>query len=41
VAARRHTATLAWVNTDDPALRANVDENLAKLCKCQLEDGCF
>jgi len=34
-----HAATLAWVNTGDPALRAKLDETAAELCKCQLEDG--
>lgn len=34
-----HAATLAWVNTGDPALRTELDETVAKLCKCQLADG--
>jgi len=34
-----HAATLAWVNTGDPALRAKLDETAAELCKCQLGDG--
>ena len=34
-----HAATLAWVNTGDPALRAKLDETAVELCKCQLEDG--
>ena len=34
-----HAATLAWVNTGDPALRAKLDETAAELCQCQLEDG--
>jgi len=34
-----HAATLAWVNSGDPALRAKLDETAAELCKCQLEDG--
>ena len=34
-----HAATLAWVNTGDPALRAKLDETAAELCKCQLDDG--
>jgi hypothetical protein len=34
-----HAATLAWVNTGDPALRAKLDETATELCKCQLEDG--
>ena len=34
-----HAATLAWVNTGDPALRAKLDETVAELGKCQLEDG--
>lgn len=34
-----HAATLAWVNTGDPALRAKLDETAAELCKCQLADG--
>ena len=34
-----HAATLAWVNTGDPMLRAKLDETAAELCKCQLEDG--
>ncbi len=34
-----HAATLAWVNTGDPALRTKLDETVAELCKCQLADG--
>ena len=34
-----HAATLAWVNTGGPALRAKLDETVAELGKCQLEDG--
>ncbi len=34
-----HAATLAWVYTGDPALRAKLDEVVAELCKCQLPDG--
>ena len=34
-----HAATLVWVNTGDPMLRAKLDETAAELCKCQLEDG--
>jgi DUF1680 family protein len=34
-----HAATLAWVNTGDPALRAKLDYTAAELIKCQLEDG--
>ena len=34
-----HAATLAWVNTGDPALRAKLDATAAELCKCQLADG--
>ncbi len=34
-----HAATLAWVNTGDPALRKKLDETVAELCKCQLADG--
>ena len=34
-----HAATLAWVNTGDPALRAKLDEAVIELVKCQLEDG--
>ena len=34
-----HAATLAWVNTGDPKLRAKLDEAVAELCQCQLEDG--
>ena len=34
-----HAATLAWVNTQDPALRAKLDYVAAELCKCQLSDG--
>lgn len=34
-----HAATLAWVNTGDPALRQKLDYVVAELCKCQLPDG--
>jgi hypothetical protein len=34
-----HAATLAWVNTGDPALREKLDYAAAELTKCQLEDG--
>lgn len=34
-----HAATLAWVNTGDPALREKLDYVAAELCKCQLADG--
>ena len=34
-----HAATLAWVNTGDPALRQKLDYAVAELTKCQLEDG--
>jgi DUF1680 family protein len=34
-----HAATLAWVYTGDPALRAKLDETAAQLCQCQLGDG--
>ena len=34
-----HAATLAWVYTGDPALRKKLDEVVAELSKCQLEDG--
>ncbi|MCX6865838.1 MAG: glycoside hydrolase family 127 protein [Verrucomicrobia bacterium] len=34
-----HAATLAWVNTSDPKLRAKLDEAVAELCQCQLADG--
>ncbi|MCX7008532.1 MAG: glycoside hydrolase family 127 protein [Kiritimatiellaeota bacterium] len=34
-----HAATLAWVNTGDPALRTKLDATAAELCKCQLPDG--
>ena len=34
-----HAATLAWVNTGDPALRAKLDYTVAELAKCQLADG--
>jgi DUF1680 family protein len=34
-----HAATLAWVNSGDPALRAKLDYTVAELCKCQLADG--
>ena len=32
-------ATLAWVNSGDPALRKKLDYVAAELCKCQLPDG--
>jgi DUF1680 family protein len=32
-------ATLAWVNTGDPALRAKMDYTFRELAKCQLADG--
>ena len=34
-----HAATLAWVQTGDPALRAKLDDTVTELCKCQLGDG--
>lgn len=34
-----HAATLAWVYTGGPALRAKLDDTVTELCKCQLEDG--
>ena len=34
-----HAATLAWVNTGDPALRQKLDYAAAELIKCQQEDG--
>ncbi len=34
-----HAATLAWVNTGDPALRQRLDYIAAELVKCQLADG--
>jgi len=34
-----HAATLAWVNTGDPALREKLDYTAAELIKCQLPDG--
>jgi hypothetical protein len=34
-----HAATLAWVNTGDPALRQKLDYTATELIKCQLEDG--
>jgi DUF1680 family protein len=34
-----HAATLAWVNTGDPALRLKLDYVASELTKCQLEDG--
>lgn len=34
-----HAATLAWVNTGDPALREKLDYVAAELVKCQLPDG--
>ncbi|MGO8697911.1 MAG: glycoside hydrolase family 127 protein [Limisphaerales bacterium] len=34
-----HAATLAWVNTGDPALREKLDYTASELIKCQLEDG--
>jgi len=34
-----HAATLAWVNTGDPALRHKLDYVAAELIKCQLDDG--
>ena len=34
-----HAATLAWVNSGDPALREKMDYVAAELAKCQLADG--
>jgi hypothetical protein len=34
-----HAATLAWVNSGDPALRQKLDLVATGLVKCQLEDG--
>jgi DUF1680 family protein len=34
-----HAATLAWVNTGDPALRAKLDRVAAELIACQETDG--
>jgi len=34
-----HAATLAWVNTGDPALREKLDYIAAELAKWQMEDG--
>jgi hypothetical protein len=34
-----HAATLAWAYSGDPVLRAKLDDTVAALCKCQLEDG--
>ncbi len=34
-----HAATLAWVNTGDPALRRQLDYVAAELIQCQLPDG--
>ncbi|PWU21534.1 MAG: hypothetical protein C5B50_01475 [Verrucomicrobia bacterium] len=34
-----HAATLAWVNTGDPALRKRMDYVVAELIKCQEGDG--
>jgi DUF1680 family protein len=34
-----HAATLAWVNTGDPALREKMDYTAAELIKCQEADG--
>jgi DUF1680 family protein len=34
-----HAATLAWVNTGDPALRERLDYAAAELIKCQEKDG--
>ena len=34
-----HAATLAWVNTGDPALREKLDYAAAELGKCQQADG--
>ncbi len=34
-----YAATLAWVYTGDPALRAKLDTTVTELCQCQLADG--
>ncbi|HEX3987883.1 MAG TPA: beta-L-arabinofuranosidase domain-containing protein [Verrucomicrobiae bacterium] len=34
-----HAATLAWINTGDPALRKKLDYVADELVKCQLHDG--
>ncbi|WP_165069577.1 glycoside hydrolase family 127 protein [Paludisphaera rhizosphaerae] len=34
-----HAATLAWVNTGDPALKAKLDKVVAELVACQEPDG--
>lgn len=34
-----HAATLAWVHSGDPALRAKLDRTVAELCQHQLDDG--
>jgi DUF1680 family protein len=34
-----HAATLAWVYSGNPALRAKMDDAVAELMKCQLADG--
>ena len=34
-----HAATMAWVNSGDPALRQKLDIVATGLVKCQLEDG--
>jgi len=34
-----HAATLAWLNTGDPALREKLDYIAAELVKCQMADG--
>ncbi|MCX7048523.1 MAG: glycoside hydrolase family 127 protein [Candidatus Sumerlaeota bacterium] len=34
-----HAATLAWVNTGDPELKAKIDRVAAELIKCQDADG--
>ncbi len=34
-----HAATLAWVNTGDPALRQKLDYVAAELVNCQMDDG--
>jgi uncharacterized protein len=34
-----HAATLAWVYTGNPALRAKLDRTVAELVKCQMDDG--
>ncbi len=34
-----HAATLAWAYTGDPALRRRLDEVVAELGRCQLDDG--